>query len=177
MNQDDLRDAAIIGAVIRKVRERKAFCGETLVQKATYVLKALFDVPLKAEFRIHYYGPFSFDLRSQLMAMRGDRYVNLKPHSWGATFEPGDSLEHLTSFFPRTLARYEDAIDFVVDELSSKGVKDLEPLTTALWVTKEKPDADLESRAKRLVEIKPHVQMSAAREALETVDGWIQSAS
>ncbi|HUF10166.1 MAG TPA: hypothetical protein VMO47_12640 [Rhodothermales bacterium] len=177
MTANQLRDAAIIGAVVQKVGQKKLFCGETFLQKSAFFMKELFGVPLESSFRLYYYGPFSFDLRSQLMAMRGDRFVSLVPHERGAHFASGEQYANLASRFPKTLEKYAPAIEFAATELAGKGVKQLEPLATALYLRRENADRDTEELASRLVEIKPHVEMPAARTALKTVDEWIERVS
>jgi hypothetical protein len=46
-------------------------------------------------------------------------------------------------------------------------------LTTALYVTREQPEAPPAAREKRLREIKEHVTVPEAREAIAAVDRWI----
>ena len=75
--------------------------------------------------------------------------------------------------FPKTLTEYEEQIDFLVRELSPKGVKDLEALATALYVAKAHAGASIDVRAKELHTIKPHVDMERARASVAKVDEWI----
>ncbi|HXH41507.1 MAG TPA: hypothetical protein VNN08_22960 [Thermoanaerobaculia bacterium] len=79
--------------------------------------------------------------------------------------------------FPKTLAQYARQIDFVIRELSPHGVKDLEALATALYVTKTHGDANVDVRAKELNTIKPHVEMDRARANVAKVDEWMAMAS
>ena len=58
-------------------------------------------------------------------------------------------------------------------ELAPLGVKELEPLATALFLKREQPDANDETLAARLHTIKPHVSVDAARVALQKVGGWM----
>jgi hypothetical protein len=55
-------------------------------------------------------------------------------------------------------------------ELPPLGVKELEPLATALFLKRE-AGRDDETLATRLHEIKPHVSVDAARVALQKVGG------
>ena len=173
MSLGELREAAIIAAIIDRVSAANRFCGETFLQKSAFFLKELFGIPLSAKFRLYHYGPFSFDLRDQLRSMEADDVVRIRPHEFGATYVAGDRYAMLQRQFPKSLANYEAQIDFVVRELSSKGVKDLEALATALYVTKASPDADVDVRAIELHAIKPHVDMERARTSVAKVDEWI----
>ena len=176
MSLGELREAAIIATIIDRVSGASRFCGETFLQKSAFFLKELFSVPLTPKFRLYHYGPFSFDLRDQLRGMEADDVVRIRPHEFGATYVVGDRYSMLQRLFPKTLAEYEKQIDFVVRELSTKGVKDLEALATALYVAKAHPGASVDLRAKELHTIKPHVDMERARASVAKVDEWFEMA-
>jgi len=173
MSMEYLKQAAILGAFVEKVRAADHACGETLLQKAAFVMKELFGVPLSDEFRIHYYGPFSFQLRDRLSLLEADEFLRVSPRDLGVTYDTGERFSQLREQFPRTIARYQHAIDFAASHLGSLGVKELEPLTTALFVTRQQPNAETGARAVKLMEIKPHVKPAEARAAIAKVDGWI----
>jgi uncharacterized protein YwgA len=176
MSLGELREAAVIATIIDRVSATNRFCGETFLQKSAFFLKELFGVPLTPKFRLYHYGPFSFDLRDQLRSMEADDVVRIRPHEFGATYIVGDRYSMLQRQFPKTLAEYEKQIDFVVRELSPKGVKDLEALATALYVAKAHPGASVDARAKELHTIKPHVDMERARASVTKVDEWFAAA-
>jgi hypothetical protein len=175
MSLGELREAAIIATVIDRVSAVREFCGETFIQKSTFFLKELFGIPFEAKFRLYYFGPFSFDLREQLQSLEAYDIVKVRPHQWGANYVTGERYETLQHQFPKTLAQYERGIDFVVQELAPLGVKDLEPLATALFLTREKPSASIENRAQELHTIKPHVDLEQARKSVKRIDAWMES--
>jgi uncharacterized protein YwgA len=177
MSLGELREAAIIATIVDRVSGASRFCGETFLQKSAFFLKELFGIPLSPKFRLYHYGPFSFDLRDQLRSMEADDVVRIRAHEFGATYVVGDRYSMLQRQFPKTLAEYEQRIDFIVRELSPKGVKDLEALATALYVAKAHPGASVGARAKELHTIKPHVDMERARASVAKVDEWIEMAS
>ncbi|HKO55092.1 MAG TPA: hypothetical protein VJ276_04390 [Thermoanaerobaculia bacterium] len=178
MSTEYLRQAAILGAFVEKVRSTGLPCGETLLQKAAYVMKELFGVPLSDEFRIHYYGPFSFQLRNRLSLLEAEEFLRVSPRDLGVTYDTGERFSQLREQLPATIAQHQQAIDFAASKLGSLGVKELEPLTTALFVTRQQPKADAGARAARLMQIKPHVKSAEARAAIAKVDAWIaQTAS
>jgi uncharacterized protein YwgA len=173
MSTEYLKQAAILGAFVEKVRATGHACGETLLQKAAFVMKELFGVPLSDQFRIHYYGPFSFQLRDRLSLLEAEDFLRVSPRELGVTYDTGERFSQLREQFPQTIAKYQHAIDFAASQLGSLGVKELEPLTTALFVTRQQPDADTSARAAKLMEIKPHVKPAEARAAIAKVDGWV----
>lgn len=173
MSTDYLKQAAILGAFVEKVRATGHACGETLLQKAAFVMKELFGVPLSDEFRIHYYGPFSFQLRDRLSLLEAEDFLRVSPRDMGVTYDTGERFSQLRHQFPKTIAKYQSAIDFAASQLGSLSVKELEPLTTALFVTRQQPEANTRERTAKLMQIKPHVKPAEARAAIERVDGWL----
>lgn len=173
MSTEYFKQAAILGAFVEKVRKMGQPCGETLMQKAAFVMKELLGVPLRDEFRIHYYGPFSFQLRERLALMEAEDFVRISPREMGVTYDLGARFEQLRNQFGKTLEAHEHAIEFAARQLALLGVKQLEPLTTALYVTRQEPNGTPDQRAAKLMEIKPHVKLDEAREAIAKVDGWL----
>lgn len=173
MSTEYLKQAAILATFVDAVRRMGNACGETLLQKAAFVMKELLGVPLTDEFRIHYYGPFSFQLRDRLASMEADDIVRVSPRDLGVTYDVGDRFEQLRERFPKTLETYSAAIRFAANELAPLGVKQLEPLATALFVTTQDPQASAANRTAKLMEIKSHVKPNEAIAAIEKVDRWI----
>jgi hypothetical protein len=52
-----------------------------------------------------------------------------------------------------------------------------ERLATALWITRQHPQADDETRATELTQIKPHVHRDAALAAVREIDGLLAEAN
>ena len=173
MSIDHYRQAAILGSFVERLRTSDKPCGETLLQKSVFVMKELFDLPLTDEFRIHYYGPFSFELRDRLASMEADDIVRVRPRDMGVTYEVGERFSQLRARFAADIESASRAIDFTAERLGSLGVKQLEPLTTALFVTREQPAASVQQRTHRLREIKEHINEPEALRAVEKIDQWM----
>src|SRR5688572_19502951 len=114
---------ALLGSLCDKLRDNGSWCGETHVQKSVFVLEDLLDVDLDFEFVLYKYGPFSFDLRDELVRLRGLGLVGLEPrYPYGPRLFSTDAMQERERRFPRTLARYENALDFVASRLGPKTV-------------------------------------------------------
>jgi hypothetical protein len=174
-----LERAAVITALADKLHGHGSWCGETHLQKATYFLQDLLQVPLGYQFILYKYGPFSFDLSDELDALRADQLMELRPRPipYGPSLLPTAASVEFRERYPRTLGTYQRSVDFVARKLGDKGVSELEQLGTALYVTRESADADAEIRARRLSELKPHVALDEAREAVASVDRLGQEAA
>ena len=170
---DRLKRAALLTRLIEKLRERGSWCGETHVQKATFFLQDLMQVPLGFDYILYKHGPYSFDLRDEITALRADELVTLEPQwPFGPRIAPTDRSEYIQGIFSKTLKKYDYPISFVAEKLGDKGVTDLERIATAFYVTQHaKAGASVDERAKQLTEFKPHIPRESARTAIEVVDG------
>jgi len=169
------RDVILI-RLIEALRVKGSWCGETHVQKATYFLQSMVGVPTGFEFILYKHGPFSFDLRDELAAMRADGFVSLRVQDpfYGPSIVPEEAAAlRLKEQFPKTLRQHESRIGFVAAKLGDRSVVELERLATAFYISKEVgPQANANARAQRVNFLKPHVSVEEAVEAVRTVDAW-----
>jgi hypothetical protein len=164
--------AAVLLRLAEALKERGSWGGETHVQKSGYFLQELLGVPTGFEFILYKHGPFSFDLRSTLTMMEAEDLIAWEPRRpFGPTLVRGTDADYLDRYYALVGERYSRQIDFVADRLADKRVRELEKFATALFVTQK--GSDPSKRAARIVELKPHIAMTDALEAVQTVDGWI----
>jgi uncharacterized protein YwgA len=172
----ELQQASVVLALAESLRRSGSWTGETHIQKTAYFLQELLRVPSGFHFILYKHGPYSFDLSDTLTMMRANGYVELEPrYPYGPSVKPSPSSKILQRLFKMTLRKFEPHVEFVVGRLSAKGVKDLERLATALYVTKD-PAVPPEQRAKRITELKPHVPFSDALASVAELDGMIHDA-
>jgi uncharacterized protein YwgA len=170
---NETRRMVVLSELIEALDRRGSWCGETHIQKNAYFLDELLGVPFEEyDFILYKHGPFSFELRNELTGMRADGLLALEaqPYPYGPSLVTTDLAQNLKSRFRQTLERYRPAVEFVAEHLGNKGVVELERLATALYVTRELPNASVEDRAQRLVHLKPHVPLTSATNAVERVD-------
>jgi hypothetical protein len=176
---NSLKRNAILSNLARNMRQRGSWCGETHLQKALYLLQDLAGVSTDMDFILYKHGPFSFDLRDTIAAMRADELFELKiqPQPYGAKLIPMENATYLEAKFPNTLGKYQEQIEFVADEVADKGVSELERLATALFLARrELVGASADDRAKRLCQVKPHIPYQLALEATEEIDRLLTQA-
>ena len=170
---DRLKKAALLTHLVERLRAQGSWCGETHVQKATYFLQELLKVPTGFTFVLYKHGPFSFDLRDELTALRADDLIKLElqPPPYGPRLAPNPRSKHLQEVSSRTLAKYEDRIGFVAEKIGARNVSDLERLATALYVTAQLGKCVSSAvRAKELTALKQHVSPEAAEAAIQEID-------
>jgi uncharacterized protein YwgA len=168
-----LQRAAILVLLAEKLKARGSWCGETHIQKATYILQDLLGVPLDLEYCLYKHGPYSFDLSDELVFLRADGIFDQEkqPYPFGPKLKPGEAAIKIRELYPKTLAKYDKHVTFVADNLGTSNVKELERLATAHFVTQEgKCGSGVKARAARLHEIKPHVPLDEACQAVEQLD-------
>jgi len=167
-----LQRAAILSTLAEELLEIGSWCGETHLQKATFFLQHMLKVPTEWDFVLYRYGPFSFELRDELTAMRADQLLELIPmQPYGPRLLPTGQSKTLRQRFSKTLRDYGKQIAFVAQELGTKGVTELEGLATALFVCEfERKLRNTKQRVGRLRELKPHISKDDAKAYINRVD-------
>ena len=171
-----LKRAVILTRLVQKLRENGSWCGETHVQKAVFFLQELTEAPFGFSFILYKHGPFSFDLRDELTALRADGLLMLEPQAppYGPRLAATEAATRLQQQFPKTLKSCEKALDFVAQEIGDKAVTQLEQIATALFVTRRKPRATIEERLEVLARLKPHIARPEAQNALRKAEALIE---
>jgi len=166
-----LQRAALVTSLADKLRSEGSWCGETHLQKATFFLQALLNVPFEFEFILYKHGPFSFDFRDELTALRADGLFDLRrQHPYGASYASTESAGRLRTLYQQTLEEYEADLDLVARQLGPMRVVELERFATALYVSLNKWDSSIDDRAVALMSEKPHISDVEARRALCMLD-------
>lgn len=165
-----LQREAVLLSLIKEMKAKGSWCGETHIQKATYFLQELLRVPTGFEFMLYKHGPFSFDLSDEITAMRADALLQYQPRiPYGPSLFPTEESREFLEQFPKTLSSYAKEIQFIAEKIGKLGVADLERLATALYVTLN-PDGMEKSREFRITELKPHIKVDEASLAVKSVD-------
>lgn len=167
-----LQIAALLTDLVRRMRSKGSWCGETHVQKAAYVAQQLAGVPLGFDFILYKHGPFSFDLRDELTSLRADGLLLLEPQPipYGPKFKATNTARELRDRFPKTLRKHEESLEFVASKLAGRQVDDLERVATSLFAKTNYPEMSDRQRAKWIHKQKPHVSVDQALAALEEID-------
>lgn len=171
-----LQKAVVLTCLIEALRDKGNWAGETHIQKATYFLQELLDVPLGFQFVLYRHGPFSFDLRDEMTGLRADALLAIEPQMppYGPRYSLTERAVYVQGLFPRTLKQYRYRINFLVDRLGANGVNALEQLATGYYVTRKLEGASVNQRAEELIRLKPHVPDKEAWAAILEVDATIE---
>lgn len=166
LNEMDKR--ALLVFLVEKMKNGGSWCGETHIQKCVYFLQRLLTVPMKYNFILYKHGPYSFDLTDEITFLKGNAFLELHPRlPYGPSLSPGRFSTILKKKHSKAILQYTREIGFVVKSLADKTVRELERIATALYVKKEKNWASENDIVKKIVELKPHITVNEASEALD----------
>jgi uncharacterized protein YwgA len=173
-----LQIVSIILTLIDSLKNEGSWCGQTHIQKATYLLQEMTQVPIGFNFILYKHGPFSFDLSDELTAMRAEGLlmVDLKPYQFGTSLCPTEKGYGICKDYQKYTDTYSKNIDFIAKEFSDKGVAELERLSTAFYITKNEDAQDINTRSRLVTTYKPHIPQEKALDALLVVDNMIERA-
>lgn len=167
-----LQKAVVIAELVNRMKEYGSWCGETHVQKAVFLLQELLKVSTGFSFVLYKHGPFSFDLRDQITEWRVYELfrwqANEKPY--GPSLRTTANADKLQERYPKTLRSYREQVNFIARAVGKRGVAELERLATALFITARQPSSDADTRSRRIHELKPHVPIPLALQAVHEID-------
>ena len=171
--------AAVILALLDALKERGSWCGETHLQKAIYFLQEMCGVPMGFKHVLYRFGPYSFDFSDEITALRADRLLDLEVKApYGPSIIRGENATRFLESFGAPARKYAPQVSFVAEHLGRSTVVELERLATAFFVTREATlVADDEQRAARLNQLKSHIPIESARQAVREVDAMRAAAS
>jgi hypothetical protein len=163
---------ALIIDLIKKLQSKGSWCGETHLQKATFIVQDLAKSRFGYKFIMYKHGPYSFDLKNELDAMKASNIIDFvfPRQGYGASIKPTEFGERLYETNKPSIRAYQKACEFVAEWFSAQDVKYLEKVATAYFVTSRHAREPVSSRAKRLNMLKPHVDIASAEEAVRIVD-------
>jgi uncharacterized protein YwgA len=161
---------ALVADLVQKMRDAGGWAGQTHIQKTMFFLQELLEVPSGYNFVLYKHGPYSFDLRNDLGRLRANLALDIElQRPYGASFKLGDIGNNVINSGAPTVDQYDNELQFVVDALAKKDVRELERLGTALLVKGRHPNCDEAFLANKIVELKPHITTTLAIEAVRAV--------
>ena len=170
-NLTSLEEQALVAKLIEGMRQAGGWAGETHIQKSLFFLKWMLQVPFSYNFVLYKHGPYSFDLHDALGQMRANSFVRIEPRiPYGPSFGLGSLSDKLIQKNNEIVAKHTPAIDFIVESLSRNDVRDLEKLATALYLSEEGSHVNHHELAQRINQVKPHIPVEIARDAIKKVE-------
>lgn len=140
--------------VLTGIAQRHPGIGKTAMMKCTYLLQEIEKVPLNYTFEIYTYGPYSSEVMEEIDFARQNGLLDVK---W--TNYPNGMHGYAISALGAGATPYDKQIDSIVGVFGSKTAKELELLSTVLFIHrvygKNKWEKDKTSICFSVQEIKP----------------------
>jgi uncharacterized protein YwgA len=132
--------------------------GKTALQKTVYAIQELYGVDLGYRFGLHTYGPFCSELLSDLDFAEALDLVEIKRNTGGDGFDIAPKAA--ATFEKRTNPEFRnhlaDSIKHLVKDFGGRTARELELLSTIIFIDREPETSRSEDDLVRLVrEIKP----------------------
>jgi uncharacterized protein YwgA len=143
--------------------------GKTALQKTVYLIQELYGLDLAYQFGLHTYGPFCSELLSDLDFAEALDLVEIKRNSEGDGFDiapkaPATFEKRTTNEFRKKLA---DSIKRLVRDFGGRTARELELLTTIIFIDREPKTTRSEEELVQLVrEIKPKFSEAEIKAAM-----------
>ncbi len=169
MNNDERR--VLLLDLVEKLNRAGSWTGETHIQKAIYFLSILRNLDLGYSFVLYKYGPYSFDLKSELTFLEATGILERKESPpYGSHFSNGKHASSFRSLVSAHAQGYERDIAWTIDTFfrDHDNVSELERYATALYALKNFEGTHVEL-ADRIHQIKPHISKDEALSAINRI--------
>jgi uncharacterized protein YwgA len=142
------------------------------LQKALYIIQDLTKANFGYKFVLYKHGPYSFELNAELTAMRAANILEFQfpRQGYGPSIVATAFGKRIYEVNKENIERFEAVEMFLADWFAASDVRQLEKIATAYYVTKKHPRDPAVERARKLVSLKPHVDIHSAEEAVKIVD-------
>ena len=167
MNQ--LKRAALISEMLDRMIEKGSWAGKTHLQKCIFFLQAMAGVPTGYVFQLYRYGPFSFEMRDEIIRLQAEDIIRLAPRSasYRSSLKTTEASKHLRKYVSKTLDQHSKAIDFVADHFGALNASELEPLATAFYFHLEDAHIPDEEVGEKVNAAKSHISVAEATAAAQ----------
>ena len=172
MNRFEQR--VVLCHLVDAMHQHGSWVGETHIQKCSMFLQKMLGVPIDYHFILYKHGPYSFDLRSELAEMRVRFLIDVEPHP---RYAPSYVLGTRGEGSVNLPNKYSKEINFVSEEVSPKDIRELERVSTVYFIQQENRGLTPSQVARRVCELKPHIQPHQAASAVQEVQHIIQAAA
>ncbi len=177
MTLDETR--VLLVDLVGKLNDAESWSGETHIQKAVYFLLKLCNLELGFSFVLHKYGPYSFDLKNELLYLEAVGILDRKDSQpRGSHFSPGENAPLFKELVSVNTEKYSNLIDWTIERFYKNGpkVSELERNATALYALKSFSGSE-DDKASRIHEIKPHISEDEALQAIRFVSSIVADSS
>src|ERR1700741_5392329 len=116
---------ALMVELTKQLHSRGSWCGETHLQKALYILQDLSKSNFGYKFVIYKHGPYSFELSSELTAMRAANILEFQfpREGYGPSIAPTSFGERVFKVNEKNIKQYFPIISFLSEWFAASDVR------------------------------------------------------
>lgn len=167
----------LISELTSRLKDKCPQFGKTILQKMVYLLQEVYGVKCGYQFDLYTYGPFTSQLLQDLdlvETLNGVRIASVVSAMGGYHIEPGERNEELREKAGEFLKSSDvsEAIDNLISNFGSFNAKELELLSTIVYVDRDMKDKGLsrEKLIQMVGDIKPKFANSEIKDAVSTLE-------
>jgi len=160
-------------AIIRYLVDKLGDVGKTRMQKIIYFLQYAFGVPLDYVYTMYYFGPFSEELNNDLLDMKLQDYLDIKPSpdGYGYHVRPGNEV---IASVDDAIKPYAGRLDECVDKFGDFPALYLELLGTLYFVKHSEDELTKEEIIKKVKKLKTKFDTSVIEEYYEKLESLVE---
>lgn len=150
----------IIVEVVKGMLGRRHDLGKIQLQKLLYFLQES-GVPLSYNYEIYHYGPYCFELASNLDSLNSSGVLDVTPDKtgYGYHISKGKFIDEFYGKDPAIITKYKKEIDFVINNFYPCNASEIELKATIHFVHKllkeSKYPSSKDDVIKKVQELKP----------------------
>lgn len=168
----NIMDAALVLELIAQSNRNEVWCGESYLQKVSYIAKTALKLPLSMPFLLYKRGPYSFELKALLLELRANRLVMLAPEGhYGPSYAVVDNV--VMKQLRTHVGEHSEVVEPLVKCLSRKSIAELEAFSTAVmfWASQHE---DADKYADELNELFPSISRPDAAATVEEARAFLK---
>ena len=166
-----LERAVLITELLDRMRDNGSWATAVHLQKGLYFLQEMRGVQLGYEFVVYRHGPFSFELKDELERLRGEgilKWIFRSSPQYSPSLASTPFSKELRGELPNFMAKYDDSLTFVAENIGPMKSKQLERVSTAFYFLTKGVEGDDEV-TRMVCDAKPHIPHDEELEAVRYI--------
>ena len=163
-------------AIIRYLVDSLGDVGKTKIQKIMYFLQHAFGVPLDYVYTMYYFGPYSEELNTDLLDMKLQDYLDIKPSPDGYGYHVRAGNEVIDSI-DNKIKPYKRQLDGCLDKFGDFPALYLELLGTLYFVKHSEDELTKDEIIEKVKELKTKFDQSEIEKYYDKLESLVYGES
>ncbi len=161
----------LIAELAYRLKDRRFQFSKTALQKLIFLLQELFGIKCGYRFDFYIYGPYCSDIEIDLSLVESWGGVKIYPNDYGYDIKVGEKNESIREKAKDFLNRPDvnNAIEQLVTEFGNLNAKELELISTIVYVVHEEKDITKNKLIEIVRSLKPRFSENEILEKIDTL--------